>query len=57
MAESEDVDIIPLKRKKTSRLGKPITSDELTELSKGVVPSNTRKNDAWALNIFTEWLQ
>ena len=40
----------------TSRFETPTTSDQLQQLSKGVVPKNTQKNDAWALKTFIDWI-
>ena len=40
----------------TSRFAAPTTSDQLEKLSKGGVPKNTQKNDAWAQKTFVDWM-
>ena len=34
---------------------KYVSTEEMSELSKGFVPANTEKNTRWALKCFCEW--
>ena len=34
---------------------KPLSEEEIAEISKVFVPSNTAKNTQWAVGVFTEW--
>jgi hypothetical protein len=51
--EEEDEDIVPLKRKR--RCISPLKDEQILELAKGFVPTNTTKNTGWALRVYEEW--
>lgn len=54
-----DDDFRPSKKRKVQsaeHFAKPNTTNELELLSKGVVPKNTHKNDAWAFKTFLDWV-
>lgn len=38
-----------------SRFKAPTDNEEMATISKGFVPPNTKKNTAWAVNVFEEW--
>ena len=40
---------------KKPRFAAPVTSEKLSDAAKGVVPNNTKKNNAWAVKTFTAW--
>ena len=40
---------------KKSRFSAPVSDDRMREIAKGSVPLNTKKNTAWAVNVFLEW--
>ena len=42
---------------KASRFATPVSEKEVNEASKGVVPTNTKKNNAWAERTFDAWVQ
>ena len=42
---------------KASRFAAPVSEEEVKEAAKGVVPSNTKKNNAWAERSFDAWVQ
>lgn len=41
----------------TNRIAEVTTSDKLAKVSKGVTPTNTQKNDEWALSTFQVWIK
>ena len=41
----------------SSRFADPVSEEELTEAAKGVVPSNTKKNNCWAERTFNAWVE
>ena len=49
----------PLKKLKLATSQKEqfkyVSTEEMSELSKGLVPANTEKNAMWALECFCEW--
>ena len=55
----EDQDFRSTKKKRCTR--KPesdfptMSEEEIAEISKVLVPSNTAKNTQWAVGVFTEW--
>ena len=52
-SEAEDLYLPPLKKKK--RFLSPKKDDEMSLITKGYVPSNTRKQTDWAVRVFSEW--
>ena len=42
---------------KASRFAAPVFEEEVEEARKGVVPSNTKKNKAWAERTFDAWVE
>ena len=63
MASKSDLDdlkdfALPTKKKRKTvveRFRKPVTDQEMSTLSKGYVPANTKKNNGWAVRVFNEW--
>ena len=63
MAANVDPDLIdfqpPTKLLKTSsgrKFNPPTTDEDIAILSKGCVPKNTVKSNAWALLVFHDWI-
>lgn len=63
MAANVDPDLIdfqpPTKLLKTSsgrKFNPPATDEDIAILSKGCVPKNTVKSNAWALRVFHDWI-
>ena len=46
-----------LSTSKASRFATPVSEKEVNEATKGVVPTNTKKNNAWAERTFDAWVQ
>ena len=46
-----------LSASKASRFAAPVSEKEVNEAAKGVVPTNTKKNNAWAERTFDAWVQ
>ena len=46
-----------LPSQKASRFAAPVSEEEVEEAGKGVVPSNTKKNNAWAERTFDAWVE
>ena len=46
-----------LSASKASRFATPVSEKEVNEAAKGVVPTNTKKNNAWAERTFDAWVQ
>ena len=46
-----------LSASKASRFATPVSEKEVNEAAKGVVPTNTKKNNAWAERAFDAWVQ
>ena len=46
-----------LSASKASRFATPVSEKEVNEAAKGVVPTNTKKNNAWAERKFDAWVQ
>jgi hypothetical protein len=44
-----------LSARKQSRFVPAVSDEEVVTASKGVVPKNTKRNNTWAINNFTEW--
>ena len=42
-------------REPVARFKCPTSNEEMAVLSKGFVPANTQKNNAWAMRVFSEW--
>ena len=42
---------------KASKFAAPVSEQEVKEAAKGVVPSNTKKNNTWAERTFDAWVQ
>ena len=42
---------------KVSRFAAPVSEEEVKEAAKGMVSSNTKKNNAWAERTFDAWVQ
>lgn len=40
-----------------SRFTVPVSNEQFTEAAKGVVPTNTKKNNAWAERTFNAWVE
>ena len=41
---------------KKSRFSVPVSDSRMKEITKGYVPQNTKKNTAWGVNVFVEWI-
>ena len=41
---------------KKTRFKHPVKEEEIVELSKGIVPANTKKNTMWVYKVFSDWL-
>ena len=42
-------------REPVARFKYSTSDEEMAVLSKGTVPANTQKNNAWAMRVFSEW--